>query len=345
MGRLVELPFGLATSVGDLPFTSPDAAVELALSTQPTFPTVPSSATSRHSLLAQACSAVVGLRVISHGAVELPAEFDFRSVPINVNLAAEAYEPFEIFLRRITGHKADTAEEFVGTRIGVLGPISFALALRAAGMPTSDALSLSQRVIPELATKMLARYRSVIGSESVVVVMAEPGLVGAMHPTFPLSPSEITDALIPTVDALDSCAHHGDLLIGIHVAGRTDWPSIIRSGVSLISAPADDSMLSAAPVLNAFLDAGGSIVWGAVPVDQPLGDGEELFWRRLGGIWCSLVGEGMDPFQLRASSLVGPSDGLGNFGDTQVVRALGLVDSLSVRVRRQAIGARLSLGA
>ncbi|MGB6058710.1 MAG: hypothetical protein WBF71_10630 [Microthrixaceae bacterium] len=345
MGRLVELPFGLATSVGDLPFTSPGAAVELALSTQPSFPTVPSSATSRYSLLAQAVSAVVGLRLDSRGMVELPVGFDSRSVAVDVELRSESFEPFEIFLRRIAAHRLDNADQFVGTRIGVLGPISFALALRAAGMPTGEALGLSQRVIPDLAAKMLARYRSVVRSDSVVVVMAEPGLVGAMHPTFPLAPSEITAALIPTVDALDTCPDHGELLIGIHVSGRTDWPSIIGSGVSLISAPADDGMLSAAPVLNAFLDAGGSIAWGAVPVDQPLGDGEELFWRRLGGIWCSLVGEGMDPFQLRASSLVGPSDGLGNFGDSQVVRALGLVDSLSVRVRRQAIGTRLSLGA
>ncbi|HTO00290.1 MAG TPA: hypothetical protein VL068_06405, partial [Microthrixaceae bacterium] len=204
---------------------------------------------------------------------------------------------------------------------------------------------LSQRVIPQLARDMLAHYRSTVSEDAVVVVMAEPGLIGAMHPTFPLSPAEVTAALIPTIDALDSFPDHGDLLVGVHVAGRTDWPSIISSGVSLISVPVDDSLLSAAPALNLFLEAGGSIAWGAVPVDQPLGTGEELLWRRLGGVWCALVGEGLDPFQLRACSLVGTSDGLGHYGESQVIRSLSLVDSLSVRIRRQAIGTRLSLGA
>jgi hypothetical protein len=82
-----------------------------------------------------------------------------------------------------------------------------------------------------------------------------------------------------------------------------------------------------------------------VPVDQPLGTGEELLWRRLSAVWCQLVGEGLDPLQLRSRSLTGPVDGLGHFGPSQAERALLLVDSLSVRVRRQAIGARLSLGA
>jgi hypothetical protein len=86
-------------------------------------------------------------------------------------------------------------------------------------------------------------------------------------------------------------------------------------------------------------------VWGAVPVDQPLGTSEELLWRRMSAMWCELVGEGMDPLQLRSRSLVGPVDGLGHFGVSQAERVLDLVDSLALRVRRQAIGARLTLGA
>ncbi len=345
MGRLVELPFGLSTSVGDLPFTSDDAAVDLALSTQPTFPTVPTSAAPQHSLLAQACSTVAGLSVASPGVIEVPEDFDADTVEVDFNLDASVFQPLQTFLRRIADHRLTTGESFVGTRIGVLGPITFAQALRAAGVDLDAALRLTQRVIPTLAATLLGAYRSAVAGDSVVVVMVEPALVGAMHPTFPLSPGEVTSTLIPTVDALDRYPGRGDLLIGVHVAGRTDWPSIISSGVSLISVPADDALVSAAPALNAFLDAGGSIAWGAVPVDQPLGTGGEVFWRRLGGVWCSLVGEGLDPFQLRACSLLGPSDGLGHFGVSQVVRAMGLVDSLSVRVRRQAIGARLSLGA
>ena len=100
-----------------------------------------------------------------------------------------------------------------------------------------------------------------------------------------------------------------------------------------------------APQLADFLDRGGRIAWGAVPVDQPLGTSEELLWRRLSALWCELVGAGMDPLLLRSRSLIGPVDGLGHFGRTQAERLLDLVDEISLRVRRQAIGARLSLGA
>jgi hypothetical protein len=82
-----------------------------------------------------------------------------------------------------------------------------------------------------------------------------------------------------------------------------------------------------------------------VPVDQPLGTSEELLWRRMSALWCELVGEGMDALSLRSRSLVGPADGLGHFGVSQAERVLSLVDSLSTRVRRQAISARLTLGA
>ena len=106
-----------------------------------------------------------------------------------------------------------------------------------------------------------------------------------------------------------------------------------------LAAAADEAQLAD------VLDRGGRIAWGAVPVDQPLGTSEELLWRRLSALWCELVGAGMDPLLLRSRSLISPVDGLGHFGHTQAERLLDLVDEISLRVRRQAIGARLSLGA
>ena len=179
----------------------------------------------------------------------------------------------------------------------------------------------------------------------VLVCASEPGLVGASHPTFPLAPAQVLELLTPFVDAVDRHAAAGDLLIGVHVPGRTDWETIISSGVSVVSAPVDRNLVGWAGALSDFIDRGGRVVWGAVPVDQPLGTSEELLWRRLSAMWCELVGEGMDPLLLRSRSLVGPVDGLGHFGVTQAERVLDLVDSLATRVRRQAIGARLTLGA
>jgi len=129
------------------------------------------------------------------------------------------------------------------------------------------------------------------------------------------------------------------------VPGQTDWETIIASGISVVSAPAEPGLVGWAGELSGFLDRGGRVVWGAVPVDQPLGTGEELLWRRLSAVWCEFVAEGVDPLVLRSRSMIGPVDGLGHFGVTQAERVLDLVDSLATRVRRQAVGARLTLGA
>ena len=195
------------------------------------------------------------------------------------------------------------------------------------------------------AAAVLDAVRSTMAEGVVFVCASEPGLVGAVHPTFPLAPDQVLELLTPFVDALDRHPRAGELMIGVHVPGQTDWETIIASGVSVISAPAEPGLVGWAGELSSFLDRGGRVVWGAVPVDQPLGTGEELLWRRLSAVWCELVGEGVDPLVLRSRSMIGPVDGLGHFGVTQAERVLDLVDSLATRVRRQAVGARLTLGA
>jgi hypothetical protein len=200
-------------------------------------------------------------------------------------------------------------------------------------------------VVARRAEALLTAVRRALPDRTVLVCLNEPGLVGGMHPTFPLSPAEVLDLLVPVVDRLDRHPRAGRLLIGAHVPGRTDWETVIASGVSVVSMPATSALVGWAGALGSFLDRGGRVAWGAVPVDQPLGTSEELLWRRLSGVWCELVGEGLDPLELRSRSLVSTVDGLGHFGLPQAGLALGLVGSISTRVGRQAVAARLSLGA
>ncbi|CAN5596896.1 hypothetical protein BH10ACT3_BH10ACT3_04960 [soil metagenome] len=353
MGGTVELPFGLATSVGVVPFeadasrsdaapsSASAAAVDMVLELHPAFPTSPTSGDRTTSLLAQAVDGLPGVRVESPGLLRV------SGVPtsVRVDLDGAPYEPFRRFVDRLGPHRQTVGREFVGVRLAVLGPVTLTLALRAGGLDVERSMHCATALVVARAEAMLSRVRAAVPDEPVAVVMNEPGLIGAMHPTFPLEPVQIRELLSPVVDALDVHPLARQLLIGVHVPGRTDWESIVSSRVSLISAPADAGVLGWSESFAQFLDDGGRIAWGAVPVDQPLGTGEELLWRRLSAIWCQLVAEGLDPMLLRSRSLTSPVDGLGHFGPSQAARVLGLVDSLSVRVRRQAIGARLSLGA
>lgn len=311
----------------------------MALRAQPDFPTIPVLARTESSLLAQAVTGLSGVQVVPPGLLVVDDDFDPREVP-EAEPVGPAFDTFCEFL-------STPAAPAVGVRAALLGPVTLALALRAAGVPTDAAVDLSGQMVARRAERMLGALRTGSGSGSgpVLLCASEPGLIGAVHPTFPLTPGQVLGLLSPFVDALDKHPLAGQLMIGVHVPGRTDWETVIASGVSVISAPADRSLTRWADALGAYLERGGRVVWGAVPVDQPLGTGEELLWRRLSAVWCELVGEGMDPLALRSRSLVGPVDGLGHFGLSQAERVLDLVDSLSTRVRRQAVGARLTLGA
>lgn len=342
MGGTIELPFGLATSIGPVPCDTPQDASDVAFAANPSFPTVPVLSAHPSSLLAQAVHGIDGVEVLPPGLLRLR---DTAAVgePDEVSVEGEPFAATTDFLGRLAGGGNDGS--LVGVRVGLLGPVTLALSLRAAGVPTHEALELADRLVARRAAALLAATRAALPDAVVMVCASEPGLVGAMHPTFPLAPSEVASALGTFVTTLDRHVDAGSLLIGVHVPGRTNWETILSTGVSVVSAPADSAVVGWSAALADFLDRGGRIAWGAVPVDQPLGTSEELLWRRLSALWCELVGAGMDPLLLRSRSLISPVDGLGHFGPTQAERLLELVDSISLRVRRQAIGARLSLGA
>jgi hypothetical protein len=102
---------------------------------------------------------------------------------------------------------------------------------------------------------------------------------------------------------------------------------------------------TAAVELGRFLESGGIIAWGAVPVDEPLGQSAERLWRRLSDLWCELTRLGIDPLLLRERSIITPAAGLGNFGTSQAERILALAEDLATRVLHQTLGVRLSIGA
>ena len=346
MGELVELRSGLATSVGPLPIAEPTAAARAALAAQREMPTVPSPGSGPTSLLAQAVEGLEGVTAMPSGLLQLDERFGVeasieRATSGGLGLGC-AFDGLRAFLGEleVAGPEGPQA-----LRVPLLGPVSLALALRAAGVPLADARRVAGAVVARRAETLLSAVRRHLPHHTVLVCMNEPGLIGGMHPTFPLSPSETLDLLTPVVDRLDRHRRAGNLLIGGHVPGRTDWDVVIASGVSIVSLPAASGLGGWAASLGSFLDRGGRIAWGVVPVDQPLGTSEELLWRRLSALWCELVGEGLDPLVLRSRSLVSPADGLGHFGVPQAELALDLVDSISTRVRRQAVAARLSLGA
>lgn len=350
-----DLAFGLASSVGPVPFVSVDDAVSFALRTNARFPTVPVITSPDGSLLAQSVHGLdgVALEVADDGAAALvatgPLPDEAGAAAAGRRLDAPSFDALRA--AAIAFEDPELASGPAAIRVPVLGPVTLSRALRAAGHAPADADRVAGAVVAERAVAALRELlrgidRTGGGQRPVVaVVLCEPALVGSMHPTFPLLPVEIRGLLDPVVDALDRVAPADSLLIGVHVPGPCDWPTVVGSGASLVCVPVDRSILGWAPLFGDLLERGGRICWGAVPVDRPMGSSTDPHWRRLVGLWTSMVAEGVDPMLLRLRSSFSPADGLGHFGPSQAELVMELTVGVAERVGHQAVAARLSLGA
>ncbi len=341
MGGTPDLRIGLPTLPADLPVVGVADAVEVALRGR-SFPTVPVPCDPAYSLLAQAASAFEGAYAMPNNDLRVnEATFGVRPEAA-ASTDFEAFAALEATLQRWPASTAGSAVDAL--RVDMVGPVTLALTLARTGVPLAQALDAARMALVYRAEAILARIREVEPSSAVVVMMIEPRLLGSMHPTFPLTVRQVRSLLDPVVDVLDRAATGAGLLIGVHVPGRADWRTIISSGVSLVSMPPDPSLVGWAPWVQALLDNGGYVAWGAVPVDRPLGTGEELLWRNLAATWRDLEGAGVDAQLLRARSMVGPADGLSRFDVSQLPLVVDLVDALAGRIRVHAGPSRASSG-
>lgn len=345
-----DLEFGLAGSVGPVPFVDASEAVDFTFRLHGRFPTVPVVTAPDASLLAQAVSGLPRVAPVGEG-------LGLTGTPPTLDDAATAGRtgegaPFDAL--RLTAQRLAVPDEdvpAVAVRLPVLGPVTLSTYLHAAGVPLQQASELASATVAARAVTMLQVLLDATAAAPdatppvIAVVLSEPALVGSMHPTYPLLPGQVRATLDPVVDALDCAAPDRRLLIGVHVPGACDWPTVVGSGASLLCLPVDRSILGWAPLFGDLLARGGRICWGAVPVDRPFGSSVDPHWRHLVGLWTGLVAEGVDPMLLRLRSSFSPADGLGHFGRTQAELVMDLTVALATRVRHQAVAARLSLGA
>ncbi|HMS13198.1 MAG TPA: hypothetical protein PKD80_08850 [Microthrixaceae bacterium] len=221
-------------------------------------------------------------------------------------------EPVRQFLEEIQGR----VEPVV---VSLTGPVTWALQL--------GDLEAAQRLVEERARELIALARAYVPDAPLMLFLQEPSLANSMHPTFPLEPDEIERLVADTVEPLTD-----DATVGVQVSGRADWAMLLRTGIGALGAPVTARLDTVAAELAVFLENGGVVAWGAVPVDEPLGTGVERLWRRLAALFAELVALGLDPSLLRDRSIVTPAAGLGDFALPQAERVVQLASELSDRL-------------
>jgi len=302
----IALPAGLATTIGALPQLNAIEAARIMRHWLPGLPAGPTIDTS-------ATASGGPTRSASGGADDL--------------------ENVRSFLESLKGRLDPIV-------LSLTGPVTIDLRLMQGGMQRVPAASRALELVTRQARLMIDLADQLLPGAPVMLFLEEPGLANSMLPTFPLAPTEISDLVRGVVEPLS-----GDAMIGVQVDGRADWGLLLRTGISVLGAPVTARLETAAAELGRFLEAGGFIAWGAVPVNEPLGSGVDRLWKRLSALWAELAQAGLDPLLLRERSIITPAASLGEFGVSQAERVMKLTAELSERVFNQVVGARLSIGA
>lgn len=334
--KAIDLPHGVATSIGSLPHTDPRAAATFVLERQPRLPAAPSlpnrSGTER--MIAQAAWGIAGVHVLADGSLQLDdACLDPRSPLTTAGVEGDPFVGLRAFLGAVAGRRAPI-------KLQLTGPVTLGIALHNLGVPASRAFAVAGAAVRARARALVAAAQETAPMAPLVVFVDEPGLTAAMHPTFPLDPNRTIDLVSSTLATLEPHA-----VTGVHCCGVADWRVVLQAGPQVLSLPVGAGAVEHAGALGAFLDSGGRLAWGAVPTTGPLGTTPERLWQRLSAEWCALTEAGCDPVMLRDQALVTPACGLALHGEAQADQVVRLTNQVARRLETQTRGMRLTVGA
>ncbi|MEO6988766.1 MAG: hypothetical protein ABI239_08965 [Aquihabitans sp.] len=332
----VMLPLGAPSSVGSLPHTDRDAAIDFVLRLTPELPAAPTcpSIEPLEQMIPQAAWAIPGVEIADDGTVSIPDPAIVVAGELgDRGLDGRPFTSWRLFLDRVSG-RTDPI------KLQLTGPLTLGLTLIQAGLAPSHAFSVAGRAVSLRAKDLLDLADRRAPGVPRLLVFDEPGLVGGLRPQLNLGADDVIDILSGALAAVE-----GRALTGVHCCGATDWRVVLQAGPDLLSVPVGADVTGSAGAIGAFLERGGWVAWGAVATDGPLGQQKSRSWRQLSMQWCELVQNGCDPVLLRRQALVTPVCGLAMHDEAQADHVFTLTGQLAEKIHDQVVGIRLSVGA
>jgi methionine synthase II (cobalamin-independent) len=324
----------VATGIGSLPHRDPDAAVEFVLRTAPQLPYVPTlpAANPVEGMLAQVAVGVPGVTIDDTGGLVVQTSA-VRVGGVRADLDHPAYGGLRAFLAAARGRRG-------AVKWQITGPLTFGVALAAAGVDTDLAFELAGEAVAAHGDAISAALREAMPECTQMVFLDEPSFASVMDPEFPLAPDIAIDLVSGAL-----AKRQGDATVGVHCCGDGDWAAILAAGPVVLSLPVQRGLTRVVGYLSSFLAGGGRVAWGVVPTDGPIAVNPDRYWENLVQLWCELVQAGCDAVALRTQALVTPACGLALHDEAQAERIVELVTRVGDRVHSQAVATRLSLGA
>jgi hypothetical protein len=327
---------GMSMAVGSLPHRSLADAVELSLTATdiPTIPQLPRRSPAE-GMIAQALVGIPGVVVGQYGSIAVDAGTLRATERVRTDLDHDAFAGFRTFLAKAVevGYTGPVKWQFVG-------PLTLGLALQRAGVPSETAFEITMRSVRGHIMNLVNAVATALPSSDQIVVLDEPEWGALDEPEFALAPDVAIDLLSGALAMVESVA-----VAGVHCCAGADPVSLIAAGPSLLSIPADLSLVDCAGHLQRYLERGGWIAWGAVPTDGPIPMTADRPWKKLCDLWCQLVQRGCSAALLRQQSIITPECGLALHHNSVTERVLRINREIARRVRDQATATRFSFGA
>jgi hypothetical protein len=331
----VRLPPGLVTGIGCLPHHDPGEAVEFVLRHTPGLPAAPTlpARSLREGMVAQAATGIAGVIVGADGSLDLDHRALDPEAPLEPGFDTDAYIGLRAFLTAV-------ADRTGPLKVSLTGPVTLGVALHAIGVERELAFRIAGQAVRQRARALVDLVLQRVPQAQVVVFVDEPALARLTEVGFPVGPNDGVDLVSGALAALEPLA-----ITGLHCCGEADWRLALAAGPRILSLPVGAGVSRNAGAVGDFLDDGGWLAWGAVPVDGPVGPAVDLLWRRLAGELRELAGGGCDPALLRRNALVTPVCGLPHHGITQAEQVFVLANGVADRLNDAAVDLHLSFGA
>lgn len=340
-----KIPPLTTTTIGSVPYLDVNTAIELIAETCPVLPCWPqmTNLAPREDMILQSVDGLPALEIIetSRQVAVNTEDKDQALVDFYEHFMAEDPAWFKVpdeaaaglgpFLERAATDGA-FGSEFL--KVQFTGPITFGQAVRTPeDKNLLDDPDLSDTIPKGLGMKgvWLAEKIRKIG-KTPIIFYDEPSLTGFGSAFSNLKREQVIALINETAEIARS---KGDVYIGCHVCGNTDWAMMAETTLDIINFDAYgfiDNFLLYPERIKAFLERGGYIAWGIVPTKDYTGEqtAKELADKLESG-WKQLAAKKIDLDLIRERTIITPSCGTGSLDEdtaTAVHRLLPQVADL-----------------
>jgi methionine synthase II (cobalamin-independent) len=331
----------LITSIGSLPFTNVDEAIDLVFSCCPEIPFWPQlpKRSFYEGMYAQCLENVPsvvmneaeGTVYVDTGSTEGIEQFyedvqaaDTDRFAISENAAPGFYRLLER-LGEVSGRAT-----FVKTQLS--GPFTLGMGLKdGEGKPIIyDAayFDIIKKALHMKAEWMIKTIRKAHPDKGIILFFDEPAMVSFGSAFVAVSKEDVVDLFREVAGSLDAT-------VGVHCCGNTDWSVLLNAGVDMINYDAFNFMETLfyfRDELASFLARGGRIAPGIVPSsgDELRGTTAEELVERWSH-FCDLADRVATVGQEEV--VVTTACGLGSLDEQEARRALSLLRELQARLR------------